>query len=205
MCLAAASTLSWKFLTAMAATWPVKRRLCSSRCRVVRQCRDRSPHSIRPISASMASRLWSITWRRCATFHGFSIRAASWFTQVGTEKCPGTMMFSLSGSVNRPGVYEMPMGVTIRDLIEQCGGGVPNGRKIKAVFPGGPAFPMVTADQLDLPDGFRFVEKGRHGVRIGRVSLSSTMRPAWWPRRCTFQIFSRTRVAANVLPVGWER
>ena len=44
------------------------------------------------------------------------------------------MLFSLSGSINRPGVYEMPMGVTIRDLIETCGGGVPNGRKIKAVF-----------------------------------------------------------------------
>ena len=77
-------------------------------------------------------------------------KGAAWFTQVGTEKCPGTMMFSLSGSVNRPGVYEMPMGVTIRELIEKCGGGVAGGRQIKAVFPGGPAFSMVTADQLDL-------------------------------------------------------
>ncbi|MDH4303382.1 MAG: NADH-quinone oxidoreductase subunit NuoF [Nitrospira sp.] len=91
-------------------------------------------------------------------------KGAGWFTQIGTEKCPGTMMFSLSGAVNRPGVYEMPMGVTIHDLIEQCGGGVPNGRKIKAVFPGGPAFSMVTADQLDLPMDFDSLKKAGTGL-----------------------------------------
>lgn len=91
-------------------------------------------------------------------------KGAAWFTQVGTEKCPGTMMFSLSGSVNRPGVYEMPMGVTIRDLIDSCGGGVSGGRKIKAVFPGGPAFPMVTADQLDLHMDFDSLKKAGTGL-----------------------------------------
>ncbi len=91
-------------------------------------------------------------------------KGAAWFTQVGTEKCPGTMMFSLSGSVNRPGVYEMPMGVTIRELIEKCGGGVPGGRNIKAVFPGGPAFPMVTADQLDLQMDFDSLKKAGTGL-----------------------------------------
>ncbi len=91
-------------------------------------------------------------------------KGASWFTQVGTEKCPGTMMFSLSGAVERPGVYEMPMGVTVRELIEQCGGGVPGGRKIKAVFPGGPAFSMITADQLDLPMDFDSLKKAGTGL-----------------------------------------
>lgn len=91
-------------------------------------------------------------------------KGASWFTQVGTEKCPGTMMFSLSGSVNRPGVYEMPMGVTIRELIEKCGGGVAGGRQIKAVFPGGPAFSMVTADQLDLQMDFDSLKKAGTGL-----------------------------------------
>jgi len=91
-------------------------------------------------------------------------KGATWFTQVGTERCPGTMMFSLSGAVNRPGVYEMPMGVTIRSLIEQCGGGVPGGRKIKAVFPGGPAFSMVTADQLDLAMDFDSLKKAGTGL-----------------------------------------
>jgi NADH-quinone oxidoreductase subunit F len=91
-------------------------------------------------------------------------KGASWFTQVGTEKCPGTMMFSLSGAVERPGVYEMPMGVTVRELIEQCGEGVPGGRKIKAVFPGGPAFSMITADQLDLPMDFDSLKKAGTGL-----------------------------------------
>ncbi|HJT19505.1 MAG TPA: NADH-quinone oxidoreductase subunit NuoF [Nitrospira sp.] len=91
-------------------------------------------------------------------------KGAAWFTEVGTEKCPGTMMFSLSGAVNRPGVYEMPMGVTIRNLIETCGGGVPGGRKIKAVFPGGPAFSMVTADQLDLAMDFDSLKRAGTGL-----------------------------------------
>jgi NADH-quinone oxidoreductase subunit F len=91
-------------------------------------------------------------------------KGAAWFTEVGTEKCPGTMMFSLSGAVNRPGVYEMPMGVTMRELIEKCSGGVPGGRSIKAVFPGGPAFSMVTADQLDLPMDFDSLKKAGTGL-----------------------------------------
>jgi NADH-quinone oxidoreductase subunit F len=91
-------------------------------------------------------------------------KGASWFTQVGTDKCPGTMMFSLSGSVNKPGVYELPMGTPLRRLIEECGGGVPGGRKVKAVFPGGPSFSMVTADQLDLPMEFDALKKAGTGL-----------------------------------------
>jgi NADH-quinone oxidoreductase subunit F len=89
---------------------------------------------------------------------------AGWFTEVGTEKCPGTMLFSLSGAVARPGVYELPMGTPLRTLIEQCGGGVPGGRKVKAVFPGGPSFAMVTPDQLDLPMDFDSLKKAGTGL-----------------------------------------
>ena len=88
----------------------------------------------------------------------------AWFKQVGTEKCPGTMLFSLSGAVNRPGVYELPLGTPLRTLVEECGGGVPNGRSVKAVFPGGPAFPMVTTDQLDLPMDFDSLKKAGTGL-----------------------------------------
>jgi len=91
-------------------------------------------------------------------------KGADWFTQVGTEKCPGTMLFSLSGAVNKPGVYEMPLGTPLRTLIEDFGGGVPGGRKVKAVFPGGPAFSMVTADQLDLPMDFDTLKKAGTGL-----------------------------------------
>lgn len=90
-------------------------------------------------------------------------KGAEWFTQVGTEKCPGTMLFSLSGAIAKPGIYEMPLGSPIRRLIE-LGGGVPNGRKVKAVFPGGPSFSMITADQLDLPMDFDSLKKAGTGL-----------------------------------------
>lgn len=91
-------------------------------------------------------------------------KGAGWFAQVGTEKCPGTMLFSLSGSVVRPGVYELPLGTPLRHLIEDCGGGVPGGRRVKAVFPGGPSFSMITADQLDLPMDFDSLKKAGTGL-----------------------------------------
>jgi NADH-quinone oxidoreductase subunit F len=89
---------------------------------------------------------------------------AAWFTQVGTEKSPGTMLFSLSGSVNRPGVYELPLGTTIRTLVYDCGGGIPGGGGLKAVFPGGPSFAMLTADMLDTPMDFETLKKAGSGL-----------------------------------------
>ena len=91
-------------------------------------------------------------------------QGADWFTQVGAEKSPGTMLFSLSGSVNRPGVYELPLGTPLRFLIDQCGEGIPNGRGVKAVFPGGPSFAMVGPDQLDLPMDFDALKKAGTGL-----------------------------------------
>ncbi|UCE63813.1 MAG: NADH-quinone oxidoreductase subunit NuoF [Nitrospirota bacterium] len=89
---------------------------------------------------------------------------AEWFTQVGTEKCPGTMLFSLSGAVNRPGVYELPLGTPLRYLIEECGEGIHHGRGVKAVFPGGPSFSMVGPDQLDLHMDFDSLKKAGTGL-----------------------------------------
>lgn len=91
-------------------------------------------------------------------------RGAEWFRCLGTERCPGTMLFSLSGSVNRPGVYELPLGTPLRTLIEDCGGGVPNGLGVKAVFPGGPSFAMVGPDRLDLPMDFDSLKKAGTGL-----------------------------------------
>lgn len=91
-------------------------------------------------------------------------KGAGWFTQVGKRTCPGTMLFSLSGAVTKPGVYELPMGTPLRQLIEHCGGGIPGGRKVKAVFPGGPSFAMVTPDQLDLQMDFESLKKAGTGL-----------------------------------------
>ena len=87
-----------------------------------------------------------------------------WFVQVGSVHSPGTMLFSLSGAVNRPGVYELPLGTPIRHLIEECGEGIANGGTIKAVFPGGPSFAMIGPDQLDLPMDFDSLKKAGTGL-----------------------------------------
>ena len=89
---------------------------------------------------------------------------AAWFQTVGSEKTPGTMLFSLSGAVIRPGVYELPLGTPLRYLIEDCGGGVSPGRKVKAVFPGGPSFSMIGPDDLDLPMDFDSLKKAGTGL-----------------------------------------
>ena len=91
-------------------------------------------------------------------------KGADWFAQVGTERSPGTMLFSLSGAVNKPGVYELPLGTPLRYLIEECGEGIPHGRGIKAVFPGGPSFSMVGPDHLDLPMDFDSLKKAGTGL-----------------------------------------
>ena len=91
-------------------------------------------------------------------------KGAQWFAAVGVERSPGTMLFSLSGAVKRPGVYECPLGTTLRHVIEECGGGVPDGRTIKAVFPGGPSFAMVGPDALDLAMDFDSLKQAGTGL-----------------------------------------
>jgi NADH-quinone oxidoreductase subunit F len=61
--------------------------------------------------------------------------------------------------VNHPGVYELPMGFPLRRMIEEVGGGVPNGKKVKAVIPGGSSCPVLTADQIDVPMDFDSLQK----------------------------------------------
>ena len=61
---------------------------------------------------------------------------AEWFRSIGTEDSPGTMLLTLCGDVRYPGVYELPMGFSLRELIHGIGGGAPEGRTVKAVFPG---------------------------------------------------------------------
>ena len=91
------------------------------------------------------------------------LKGAEWFQRLGTEKSPGTMLFTLSGAVKNPGIYEMPMGTPLRELIEAAGG-VPDGRQVKAVFPGGPSFAMVTAERLDLAMDFDSLKKAGTGL-----------------------------------------
>jgi len=73
------------------------------------------------------------------------------YAAYGTEKSKGTRVYCLSGHVNRPGNYEAPLGLPMRTLIEDLGGGMRDGRAVKAIIPGGSSSPMLGADKLDLP------------------------------------------------------
>ena len=77
---------------------------------------------------------------------------ADWFKGLGTEKSPGTKIFSVCGNVERPGNYELPLGVPIKDLIYDICGGIPGGKKLKAVIPGGSSAPFLTADEVHQTD-----------------------------------------------------
>ncbi len=81
-------------------------------------------------------------------------RGAEWFSEIGTPKNTGTKIYGLCGQINNPGLYELPLGIPLRELIDEYGGGVPGGRKVKAVSPGGSSAPLLTADELDLKMDF---------------------------------------------------
>ena len=74
---------------------------------------------------------------------------AAWHKQWGTEKSPGFKIFCLSGAVKKPGVYEVPLGIPMREMIEKYGGGLKDGKKLKAVIPGGLSAPVLTAEMVD--------------------------------------------------------
>ncbi len=78
-------------------------------------------------------------------------RGGEWFASIGTEKCKGTKVFALAGQVKNGGLIEVPMGMTLREIIFKLGGGIPEGRRFKAVQPGGPSGGCVPEQYLDLP------------------------------------------------------
>ena len=80
---------------------------------------------------------------------------ASWFRKSGTEDSPGTKVFALGGKINNTGLVEVPMGTTLREIIYEIGGGIPNGRKFKAVQTGGPSGGCITSNNLDTPIDFK--------------------------------------------------
>ncbi len=82
------------------------------------------------------------------------LRGADWFKSFGTPASPGTMLFSISGDVNRPGVYELPLGIPLRRLIDEHGGGLRGNHELKAVYPGGPSHAFLTAKEIDVPLDF---------------------------------------------------
>ena len=78
-------------------------------------------------------------------------KGASWFASIGTEKSKGTKVFALGGKIHNTGLVEVPMGTTLREIIEEIGGGIPNGKKFKAAQTGGPSGGCIPASLIDTP------------------------------------------------------
>ena len=79
------------------------------------------------------------------------LNGADWFASMGTEKSKGTKVFALGGKTNNTGLVEIPIGTTLRTVIEEIGGGIPNGKKFKAAQTGGPSGGCIPAEHLDVP------------------------------------------------------
>ncbi len=78
-------------------------------------------------------------------------RGSEWYAQYGTEKSKGTKTFALAGKINRTGLIEVPLGISLRDIIYSIGGGIPDGKKLKGVQTGGPSGGCIPASKIDLP------------------------------------------------------
>ncbi|HAZ37115.1 MAG TPA: NADH-quinone oxidoreductase subunit F, partial [Clostridiaceae bacterium] len=79
------------------------------------------------------------------------LNGADWFANIGTEKSKGTKVFALGGKITNTGLVEIPMGTTLREIIYDIGGGIPNNKKFKAVQTGGPSGGCIPAELIDIP------------------------------------------------------
>ncbi|GFN34878.1 NADH dehydrogenase [Tepidimicrobium xylanilyticum] len=82
-------------------------------------------------------------------------KGVEWFKNIGTEDSPGTKVFALGGKINNTGLVEIPMGITLRDIIYDIGGGIPNGKEFKAVQTGGPSGGCIPKEYIDTPVDFK--------------------------------------------------
>jgi NADH-quinone oxidoreductase subunit F len=108
------------------------------------------------------------------------LNGSDWYRQFGTEKSTGTKIFSLSGRVNKPGNYELPLGVPIRYLIEECGGGIIDGKEVKGILPAGASSAIIGPDKLDTPMDYESMQAA--GTMLGSASfiiLDETIDAVW--------------------------
>ncbi len=96
-------------------------------------------------------------------------RGSAWFASIGTENSKGTKIFSLVGKINNTGLVEVPMGITLREIIYEIGGGIPDGKRFKAVLTGGPSGGCIPENLLDLPVDFDEL------TRVGSMMGSGAM------------------------------
>jgi NADH-quinone oxidoreductase subunit F len=97
------------------------------------------------------------------------LKGAGWYAGLGTPKNGGTRLFCISGHIKRPGIYELPMGFNLRRMIEEVAGGMRDGKKLKAVIPGGSSCPLLKAEETDLPMDYDSLAKA--GSMLGSGGL----------------------------------
>jgi NADH-quinone oxidoreductase subunit F len=108
------------------------------------------------------------------------MNGADWYHQFGTSKSPGTKIFSLSGRVNRPGNYELPLGTPIRYLIEECGGGIIDGKAVNGILPAGASSAIMGPDKLDtLMDYESMAEAGSMLGSASFIIMDETINGVW--------------------------
>lgn len=98
-------------------------------------------------------------------------RGPDWFRSFGTGESPGTMIFSLGDEMERPGVYELPLGTPLRHLVEECGGGLKDGKRIKAILPGGPSSGFLRPESLDVPLDHDSLREAGSSIGCGVVKV----------------------------------
>lgn len=98
-------------------------------------------------------------------------RGAAWYKTIGTDKSPGPKIFSLSGCVNRPGNYELPLGTTFRELIMDHGRGIPGGHKIKAIMAAGASSSLIVANDEALNTPMDYESVPQLGAQLGSASV----------------------------------
>ena len=118
-------------------------------------------------------------------------KGADWFRSFGTEQSPGTKVYALSGHVRRPGNYELPMDITLRELIYEYGGGVPGDREIKAVIPGGVSAPVLTQEHLDLTMDFNSLMEVGSMLGSGAVIVFDETTDMAWVAHRIMRFFSQ--------------
>ena len=97
------------------------------------------------------------------------LRGAEWFANIGTSESKGPKIFSVSGHVNQPGNYELPLGTVLSEIIFEYAGGLRNGKRLKAIIPGGASTPVLTAEQVGTPMAFETLEKAGSQLGTGGI------------------------------------
>jgi NADH-quinone oxidoreductase subunit F len=99
------------------------------------------------------------------------MKGPEWFASIGTERSTGPKVFCVSGHVNRGGNFELPLGVSLREIIFEHAGGVLGDREIKAIIPGGASTPVLTREHLDIPMAFETLADVGSALGTGAITV----------------------------------